>query len=155
MTEYRYQLHRAFPLMEEGARYMFIGVNPSTADDYADDATVRKWKGFVSRWNGSQFSVGNLFAARATDVRKLTQMLDPIGPSNDDYLRAMMECAHIIVPCWGSRFKIPERLRIRIDAVTDLIKASGKTTRCFGRTNRGDPKHPLMLGYDTTLEEWP
>jgi hypothetical protein len=31
---------------------------------------------------------------------------------------------------------------------------SGKPVKVFGLTASGDPKHPLMLGYDTQLVEW-
>jgi hypothetical protein len=33
----------------------------------------------------------------------------------------------------------------------DALTSSGKLVKCFGRTKAGDPKHPLMLGYDTPL----
>lgn len=154
MNDYRYRLYRDFPLMAEGPRYMFIGVNPSTADDHTDDATIRKMTGFVSRWNGSGFCVGNLFAARATDVRELSLMEDPIGQLNDGWLTTLMLNSDIVVPCWGSRNKIPDRLHHRIDDVVSMIKEHHCVTKCFGVTNSGDPKHPLMLGYNSTLENW-
>ena len=28
-------------------------------------------------------------------------------------------------------------------------------TYCLGRTKTGEPRHPLMLAYDTKLEAWP
>ena len=154
MTEYRYHLVRRFPLENEGPVYAFFGINPSTADDSLDDPTVRKWKGFVGRWGGSEFIVGNCFAARSTDVKGLALMDDPIGPRNDAFINAICEAADIIVPCWGSRSKIPERLRDRVDKVAQMVLSYGKPVKCFGKTSSGDPKHPLMLGYDTPLEDF-
>lgn len=155
MTDYRYGLIRKFPL-SDGPVYAFFGINPSTADDREDDATVRKWKGFVARWGGREFIVGNIFAARSTDVKGLAKMDDPIGIKNDEWIKAICDQADIIVPCWGSRQKIPERLRSRVDKVAQMVLqyAGEKPVKCFGKTASGDPKHPLMLGYDTVLEDF-
>lgn len=155
MTDYRYSLIRIFPL-SDGPKYAFFGINPSTADSQEDDATVRKWKGFVARWGGSQFVVGNCFAARSTDVKGLAKMEDPIGKRNDECLRAICEQSDILIPCWGSRQKIPNHLHERVDKVARLVLryACGKPVMCFGKTSSGDPKHPLMLGYNTVMESW-
>lgn len=153
MSQYRYTLVRSFPLCD-GSKYAFFGINPSTADDQFDDATVRKWKGFVARWDGCGFVVGNCFAARATDVRKLAEFDDPIGPLNDYHLKNICDACDVLVPCWGSRKKIPDRLHERLDFVTRLVLSYDKPVMCFGKTSSGDPKHPLMLGYDTVLESF-
>jgi hypothetical protein len=129
---YRYRLDRCLGMFD-GPVYAFFGINPSTADASLDDATVRKWKGFVSRWGGSRFIVGNVFAYRATDVRELAKVAAPIGPLNDRYINDICEEADIMVPCWGDR---------------------GKPVMTFGLSKGGDPMHPLMLGYDTPLVEW-
>ena len=65
---YRYRLDRM--VSDSGPVYAFFGVNPSTADASVDDATVRKWRGFVQRWGGSRFIVGNVFAYRATGIAR-------------------------------------------------------------------------------------
>ena len=75
--KYRYRLDRM--VSDSGPVYAFFGVNPSTADASVDDATVRKWRGFVQRWGGSRFIVGNVFAYRATDVNELATAVDPFG----------------------------------------------------------------------------
>ena len=76
--KYRYRLDRM--VSDSGPVYAFFGVNPSTADASVDDATVRKWRGFVQRWGGSRFIVGNAFAYRSTDVRQLAAVEDPSDP---------------------------------------------------------------------------
>ena len=48
-------------------------------------------------------------------------------------------------------------MKIDLDhAEIDVLieRASGKPLLCFGLTKSRDPKHPLMLGYDTPLIEW-
>lgn len=147
---YRYRLERNV-MFTGGPTYAFFGVNPSTADATLDDATVRKWTGFVKRWGGRRFIVGNVFAYRATDVRELAQASDPIGPENIRHLQDIVAEADVLVPCWGNRSKVPQQLRHRMAIVKSHLMASGKPVRCFGFTASGDPLHPLMLGYDTKL----
>lgn len=36
-----------------------------------------------------------------------------------------------------------------------MLLQSGTTLRCLGTTAGGDPRHPLMLSYETGLVEWP
>lgn len=149
---YRYHLTR---LVAAGlGAVVFIGVNPSTADATTDDATVRKWAGFTRRWGFGAMQVGNLFAYRATDVRELGKVDDPVGPENDRYLRSLFEQANLVVPCWGSRGKLPARARGRIDTVRQLLRESGRPVKVLGLTASGDPAHPLFLGYETPLEDW-
>lgn len=150
---YRYRLERDVAMA--GPVYAFFGVNPSTADASIDDATVRKWTGFVKRWGGSRYLVGNVFAYRATDVRELVN--DP-GPAfslaNQGHLRDIAAAADVLVPCWGARSKVPRDLHHIIDAAQHLLRQTGKPLMHMGLTASGDPKHPLMLGYDTPLTEW-
>jgi len=136
-----------------GPVYAFFGINPSTADDEADDATVRKLLAFVCRWGGSKFLLGNVTPVRATNV----QMLRGIRPAaaiyeeNERQITAMIGQADILVPCWGSRTKVQPGLHARIDALLQQLLESGKPVLMFGKTKSGDPMHPLMLGYSTVL----
>ena len=149
---YRYVLDRTVAV--DGLTFLFIGVNPSTADATTDDATVRKWVGFVKRWGGRRFMVGNAFAYRATDVRELASVNDPIGLHNDWYIMQMAVKVDVIVPCWGNITKVPPRLRGRFEFLTGMLTGADKPLYCFGRTLCGDPLHPLMLGYDTPLVDF-
>lgn len=149
---YRYMLRRR--VSDAGPVYLFVGVNPSTADANVDDATVRKWRGFVSRWGGSGFYVGNVFAYRSTDVRGLMSAGDPFGPDRLYHIDRMIEASDIVVPCWGDRRKLPQQLRPAFGRTLTHLRASGRPIRHLGLTKGGDPRHPLMLGYDTPLEDW-
>jgi hypothetical protein len=150
--EYRYYLSRE--VSSDGIVIAYFGVNPSLADAEVDDQTVRKWKGFTIRNGGCRMIVGNLFAYRSPDVKSLAKVSDPVGPENWSYLYKILSEADILVPCWGNSNKIPAYLRGQIDKVTDVLFSSGKPVKVFGLTSNGQPKHPLMLGYDTTLREW-
>lgn len=154
---YRYQLDR-FVRATGGPTYAFFGINPSTADAEIDDATVRKWAGFVSRWGGRRFIVGNVFSYRATDVKELDRANRshcPLqGPLHWAYLFDIIEAADILVPCWGSSKKVDRNLRPLIGELLQILLKSGKPVKHFGLTDGGDPKHPLFLPYDTPLLPW-
>jgi hypothetical protein len=151
--KYRYRLER--DVCMEGPVFAFFGVNPSTADATADDATVRKWAGFVKRWGGARFIVGNVFAYRATDVRELVNdALPAFSLEQQKHLRAIASDADVLVPCWGNRSKVPAERRHHFDNVLHLLRQTGKPIKAFGFTMSGDPLHPLMLGYDTKLIDW-
>ena len=150
---YRFLLSRVVN-EEKGLIYAYFGINPSTADESIDDATVCRWKGFTLRNSGSKFYVGNVFAYRATDVNELKSVDDPVGANNMKYLRGIIECSDILVPCWGAKAKLPKELRSHLDSVLNLLLSSDKPVMCFGKTSAGDPRHPLMLPYSTKLEHW-
>ena len=147
---YRYTLSRDVSMFGDKV-FAYFGVNPSTADETFDDQTVKKWIGFTEKNSGSKFLVGNVFAYRATDVNELAEVEDPVGPDNDEYLSGLIDQADVLVPCWGARDKLPKSLRERLDDVMSLLIASGKPVLCFGLTASGDPKHPMMLSYETKL----
>lgn len=149
---YRYRLDRT--VAPSGPVYAFFGINPSTADALKNDATVRKWTGFVKRWGGSRFVVGNVFAYRSKDVKVLAAVEDPYGDEIGDHITDILCEADILVPCWGSTDKVPPQLRDGFDVLLDTLLCSGQPVMHFGLTKGGAPKHPLMLGYDTPLQEW-
>lgn len=149
---YRTRLDR--DLLTPGPVAAIIGVNPSTADGCADDATIRKDYGFCRRNGIGRFIKGNKFAFRATDVRELRTAKDPIGPLNDFYLEQMMREADIVIAAWGPLAKLPKHLRGRWKRVVSIARDVGKTLHCFGTAKDGQPLHTLMLSYDARLVEW-
>jgi hypothetical protein len=149
---WRYRLDRE--VQAEGLVFAYFGVNGSTAGPVEEDQTTKKWRGFTLRNDGRRYIAANPFAFRAKDVRRLAEVADPVGPENARYLADIIAEADILVPCWGDRNKVPARLWPHIDALRAQIFASGKPVKIFGLTAGGDPKHPLMLGYDTPLVPW-
>lgn len=149
---WRYRLDRE--VQADGIVYLFCGVNGSTATEIEEDQTTRKWRGFTLRNGGRAYIAINPFAFRATDVRELATAADPVGPENAKYIEAAIDEADILVPCWGNTKKVPPSLRYCFDRMLQLFDASGKPIKVFGFTQSGDPKHVLMLGYDTPLVSW-
>jgi len=65
---------------------VFVGLNPSTADAFADDPTVKRCVGFARRWGFLGFVIVNAFGFRATEPANMLRAEDPIGPENDEAL---------------------------------------------------------------------
>jgi hypothetical protein len=146
---YRLRLDRDVQL--HGIVAALFGVNPSTADAFIDDQTIRKDIGFAKLHGWRKIIKGNAFSYRATDVATLARCSDPIGPENSMYIEQIIAEADILVPCWGSRNKVPKALWSVLDGLMIKLMVSRKPVMAFGLTNSGDPKHTLTLGYDTKL----
>ena len=132
----------------------FFGINPSTADAMLDDATVRKWVKFARREDATRIIVGNIFSYRSTDPKNLGRVAKHQGPEHWQHLQQIIDDADMLVPCWGSRDKVPKRLHDEIDLLLGTLLQSEKPLRIFGLTNSADPKHPLFLPDDTPLVAW-
>ena len=57
---YRYALYRTWG--RDKRRVLFVGLNPSTADESVDDPTIRRCKGFAADWGYGGLIMANLFA---------------------------------------------------------------------------------------------
>lgn len=150
--KYRYRLDRT--VATSGIVVAFFGVNPSTASETVDDATSKRWVVHARRLGARTYIAGNPHALRSTHVRVLQSALDPVGPDNARHLREIIAEADILIPCWGSRRKLPSVLWPAVDALRETLFAAGKPLRIFGLTQSRDPLHPLMLSYETPLVEW-
>lgn len=151
---YRYRLWRHWG--DSYRRLTFVMLNPSTADAKDDDPTIRKCMGFARRLGYSGISIVNLFALRATDPRELTKAEDPVGPENDETLRTALATAHRFVVAWGASTKAKKVFQPRRDWFVEECRPLIDDGRalCLGTTKSGEPRHPLMLSYDTSLERW-
>ena len=65
---YRYSLTREWG---SGLAVLFIGLNPSTADETLDDRTIRRCIAFARDWGYARLHMANLFAFRATEPRDM------------------------------------------------------------------------------------
>lgn len=149
---YRYRLEREG--VGDGSTAIIM-VNPSTADAEKDDATIRKLRGFGARNGWGRLIVGNLFAYRATDVRELARVTDPVGlPHNDLHLMRMFRDADRIVFAWGPLAKQPKWHRERWLKVLALIDNGRQTFSIGAPAKCGHPKHPLMLSYSCPIIPW-
>ena len=140
--KYRYKLTRVWD--RKRGKVMFIGLNPSTADETEDDQTIRRCKRFASDWGYGGLCMANLFAIRATDPKVMLAHPEPVGPENAGYLHSLALDAGMVVAAWGNHGAHRGRDR----AVRRLIEPV-RRMYCLGKTNSGQPKHPSRLRADT------
>lgn len=119
---------------------MFVGLNPSTADETTDDPTLRRCIGFARDWGFGQLCMTNLFAWRETDPDRLPRP-GAVGPLNDRHLLRCASRAGEIVAAWGAH----PAGNGRAAEVLRLLDGAGKSLSCLGRTRDGSPRHPLYL----------
>lgn len=116
---------------------MFVGLNPSTADETQDDPTIRRCIAFAKAWGYAGLCMTNLFAFRATDPKDMRAAAEPIGPANDEHLRTLADGAGVIVAAWGAN-----GTHLGRDvAVRKMLPA----LHCLALTKGGHPGHPLYL----------
>ncbi len=153
--QYRYRLWRTWG--DRDRRCVFVGVNPSTADEREDDPTIRKCVGFAKRWGFGAIDMVNLFAWRDTDQRGLLTAPNPVGIENDCRILQAFDGATRIVFAWGRGKTAPVRkiIRMRVAAESAMLRYGRAERGCLGRTEDGFPRHPLMLAYETRFEPWP
>ena len=77
-------------------------LNPSTADETADDPTIRKCIALAKSWGFGSLAVGNLFAFRTPSPVVLKQAQSPVGDLNDEWLNTLQQTAALIVTAWGA-----------------------------------------------------
>lgn len=143
---WRYALWRTWN--QSFGHCMFIGLNPSTADETKNDPTVRRCIGFAKAWGFGGLYMLNLFAFRATRPREMMKAADSVGPANDKYLRHYREFAGLTIAAWGVHGIFLDRalsvLRLRIGLGSKQVPL-GADLWCLGRTRHGHPRHPLYV----------
>jgi hypothetical protein len=118
----------------------FIGLNPSTADEKADDRTITTCMAYAKQWGKGGLFVANLFAFRDTCQTQIWNVPDPIGPENDKWLVDLASKSSLVVAAWGD-----DGLRFeRSGAVCRLLPR----LHCLKVNKSGEPHHPLYLSRD-------
>jgi hypothetical protein len=131
---YRYSLWRRWG---RGPYAMFIGLNPSTADETNDDPTIRRCISFARAWGYEALCMTNLFAYRATQPADMKKAADPVGWDNDHVLRQLADQAGVVVAAWGAHGTHKGR-----DQSVRLLVPGLHYLRL---TKDGHPGHPLYL----------
>lgn len=171
--KYRYRLWRRWA---PGPHATMLAMNPSTADEVANDPTIERFVRRVHRWNAAggllwkmgtpqvpiqmrmQFGaveVVNVFAWRETQSKLLplaiAKGIDIVGSENDAAILDACAGAGVIVCAWGK----PGALLGRQEAVLQLLKSNGLRLHALGINEDGTPQHPLYIGYEAPLLPYP
>lgn len=152
--QYRYRLTRHWGL-PSNLFLSFIMLNPSTADARDDDNTIRRCVGFARAHGYDGIAVWNLYAYRATKPPEVWRAakagVDVVGPDNDRRLRSVLRWAHCVdrpvVAAWGANAR-DDRVRevLAMPHALDVLHH-------LGLTEKGVPRHPLMLRGDAPLTQ--
>lgn len=140
---YRYVLWRDW--IGGAGTVIFIGLNPSTADEENDDPTIRRCIGFAKAWGFESLCMLNLFAFRATNPQAMMAADDPVGPENDQFLAQHIGACETIA-AWGAGGWYRGRGPFIHDIYPQL--------KMLRLTKGGHPCHPLYLPKTLQPQEW-
>ncbi|MFJ2000292.1 DUF1643 domain-containing protein [Streptomyces chartreusis] len=146
---YRYLLTRDWD--DDKPSAVFVMLNPSIADAFTDDPTIRRCIRYAHDWGCGGLMVANLYAWRATDPAALWTADDPVGAENDGHLYAVAQVAAEagapLVGAWGAH--------ARPDRIATVLELPGMDRlTALDVTKSGQPKHPLYLKADLTPQPW-
>ena len=105
--KYRYALSRTWN--DKKKTILFIGLNPSTADEKIDDPTIRRCINYAQNWGYGSLLMVNLFAYRATLPTELKNVKNPIGNDNDLHIIELSKKADLAVAAWGNEGSLLNR----------------------------------------------
>lgn len=148
--KYRYVLKCSnIDLFEQNEKsIVWIGLNPSTADEFNLDPTLRRIRNFSLSFGFNTFYMLNLFAYRATNPKDMLNCSTPIGEENNFWINKLCHEYKTVVCSWGT---LGNHLN-RQDDVLKFIKDCD--LKYLDLSKDGIPKHPLYLKSDSTLKNF-
>ena len=135
---HRYTLWRIWNREKKYAA--FVGLNPSTADEYKNDPTVTRCINYAKDWGFGGMYMLNIFGFRSTDPKNLYTTDDPVGPENDFHIKRISAEAGITIAAWGNHGELNNRGKRVRKLLADPY--------CLKLTKNGNPGHPLYLRKD-------
>jgi len=136
--KYRFALWRTW---DDSKPYvMFVGLNPSTADETTDDPTLIRCINYAKSWGFGGVCMANIFAYRATEPNDMKAVTDPIGSENNDWLKKLSSDAGMVVAAWGNDGSYLGR--------SEQVKELLPNLHCLKLNKSGEPAHPLYQNSD-------
>ena len=139
--KYRYGLSRTWNGKKK--TILFIGLNPSTANEKIDDPTIRRCINYAQNWGYGSLLMVNLFAYRATMPSELKNVKNPIGNDNDLHILELSKKADLTVAAWGNEGFLLNRDKVVKKLIPNLM--------CLKINKSGQPAHPLYQKKDLKL----
>lgn len=122
---------------------LFIGLNPSIADEVRLDPTVTRCYNFARRWGYHFLLMANLYSKISTDPKGVDfKFNDPDDRMNNDYeLAQAVKLSNQVILAWGSNADSQIAAHwLRLTRMSHNI-----SLHCFAVNKNGSPKHPLYL----------
>lgn len=138
--KYRYALWRIWD--ESKPFIMFIGLNPSTANETDPDPTITRVVDFAKDWGYGGVYMMNLFALVSKEPTDLKKSKDPLG-DNDGWIEKIAPKCSEVVFAWGNFKEARERAQ-------QVIKMFPNAKALILNKN-GSPRHPLYIKGTTVL----
>ena len=144
---YRYRLWRIWNKNRPSICYIML--NPSTADENVDDATIRVCRGRAFRMGYGAMDIVNLFALRATDPNELYADPFPISHPEQPHrcTREILKTtwsADMAICAWG----VHGRHLNRAEEILVQLRSYGVKPYALRINVDGSPAHPLRIRYD-------
>jgi hypothetical protein len=136
--KYRYVLWRKWDMSKPKA--MFIGLNPSTANETESDNTIKRVVKIARNWGCGGIYMCNLFSIISSDPKILKTCPDP-QMGNDGWLIYTSKKCERVVFAWGAFKEAKERCKEVIAMFPDAY--------ALEILKDGSPKHPLYVKGDT------
>lgn len=137
--KYRYALWRIWD--DQKPLVMFVGLNPSTANEAGDDPTIRSVKRLAKSLGYGGIYMMNLFTFVTPYPDELKRCDDPLGPADLFLLQVAEKCTAVVF-AWG-KFGYAEREH----AVSSMFP----NAMCLVKNKDGSPRHPLYVKTGTDL----
>ena len=145
---YRYLLWRKWG---EGSICNFVMLNPSTADENANDPTVERCERRARQWGFDGVYVTNLFALRSTDPSGLRVHPEPTGqPENGIVILDTAKRSGLVICAWGNHGSY----RGRDAEVKRFLQLAGIKLHALQISKTGQPGHPLYIPYSLQPQGW-
>lgn len=140
--KYRHSLWRIWD--ESKPLIMFIGLNPSTANEVGNDPTIRRVISFAKSWGYGGVYMMNLFSfvtPYPAELKKNEKYLNQF--QNFSEIESIAKGCDKIIFAWGN-------FEEAIDAGKE-ISFKFPNAYCLGKNKNGSPKHPLYIKSDVEL----
>lgn len=150
-TDYRKFRYALWRIWERTGDYLlFIGLNPSTANDIKDDPTVRRLVGLAKSWRFGGLFVGNLFSLVTPNPTELflSSCVEQMNGPNDAAIKRMRELSTFAMVGWGNEGQYAGK---KPEAVLSLL---GEPVYCIKTNKTGEPIHPLYSPLSSKLTRY-
>jgi len=143
---YRFLLWRFW---NNAPRILFIGLNPSSANELTDDPTIRRLCSFAKKWGYGGLYACNLCSFITPYTKGLLSEIIPHG-ANIPAIQMALKLSDLIICGWGDGIKYLPNGEKLVKQICDL----SESPMCFGLNKSGNPMHPLYLELETELIEF-
>ena len=139
--KYRYSLTRSWNSAEDCV--LFIGLNPSIADEINDDPTLIRCINFAKDWGYGGLIMVNLFAYMSTHPTDLKKAKLPIGKNNNKHILKNHQKSQLTIAAWGNDGHFLKRDKEVLRIINNPM--------CLNINKSGQPAHPLYQKKDQEL----